>query len=118
MQSTSANATVIAFGPKRRAARAEGRRRGAARAIVSLWLGIAVLAIVLLVGQAAILLLRHGIAGLAIGLGVVTLAGWPIAGRLMKAGSDLSHKRPISLRSGRLGLKLSARAAEATDRDN
>ena len=118
MQSTSVNATVIAFGPKRRAARAEGRRRGAARAIVSLWLGIAVLAIVLLVGQAAILLLRHGVAGLAIGLGVVTLAGWPVAGRLIKAGSDGSHKRPISSRSGRPGLKLSARAAEATDRDN
>jgi hypothetical protein len=118
MPPTSVNATVIAFGPKRRAARAEGRRRGVARAIVSLWLGIAVIAIVLLVGQAAILLLRHGVAGLAIGFGVVTVAGWPVAGRLIKAGSDVSHKRPISTRRSRSRLKLSARAAEATERDN
>jgi hypothetical protein len=117
MQSTPASATVIAFGPKRRAARAESRRRGVARAIVSLWLGVAVIAVVLLVGQAAILLLHHGLAGLAIGLGVITVAGWPFAGRLIKAGSPASHKRPISGRMGRSRLKLSSRAAEATERD-
>jgi hypothetical protein len=118
MQPTSVNATVIEFGPKRRAALAEGRRRGAARAIVSLWLGVAVLAVVLLVGQASILLLRHGVAGLAIGLGIVTVAGWPVAGRLIKTGSAVSHKRPISTGSGLAPLKLSPQAAEATDREH
>jgi hypothetical protein len=118
MQPTSANATVIEFGPKRRAARSQGRRRGAARAIVSLWLGVVVLAVVLLVGQAAILVLRHGVAGLAIGLGVVTVAGWPVAGRLIKAGSGASHKQPISARNSLAPLKLSPQAAEATDREN
>jgi len=116
MRATS-NATVIEFGPKRRAARAQGRRRGAARAIVSLWLGVATLAVVLLVGQAAILVLRHGVAGVAIGLGVVTLAGWPLAGRLIKAGSTVSHNQPISARRAGAPLKLSPQAAEA-DRDN
>jgi hypothetical protein len=118
MQPRATNATVIEFGPKRRAARSEARRRGAARAIVSWWLGVAVLAVVLLVGQAAILMLRHGVAGVAIGLGVLTVAGWPLAGRLIKTSSGVSHKRPISTANGRAPLKLSPQAAEATDRDN
>jgi len=49
MQPT-AEARVIAFGPKRRAARASGRRRAVARGIVSLWLGMAAFAVLLLVG--------------------------------------------------------------------
>ena len=117
MQPTPASATVIAFGPKRRAARAEGRRRTVARGLVSIWLGVAVLAVVLLVGQGAILLLRHGLAGLGIGLAVVTVAGWPIAGRLIRTEAA-SHKRPISSRKGRSGLKLSRPTAEASERDH
>ena len=118
MQPTSASARVIPFGPKRRAARANGRRRAAARAIVSIWLGVAALALVLLVGQGAVLLLRHGPVGLGIGLGIVTLAGWPFAGRLIRPGSAESHKRPISRRTGQGGLKLSLPTAEATEREH
>jgi len=118
MQPTPMSATVIAFGPKRRAARAEGRRRAAARAIVSVWLGVGVLAMVLLVGEAAILLLRHGVAGLAIGLGVVTVAGWPLAGRLIRADAAKSHKQPISRHTRYQGLKPSPQTAEATEREH
>src|SRR5205807_9950373 len=74
MQPT-AQARVIAFGPKRRAARASGRRRAIARGIVSLWLGMAALALLLLVGQIVAVLLRHGVAGIGIGLVVVSAAG-------------------------------------------
>ena len=118
MQPTSVSARVIPFGPKRRAARADGRRRAAARAIVSVWLGVAVLALVLLVGQGAVLLLRHGLTGLGIGLGVVTVAGWPFAGRLIRSGSAQSHKRPISRGTRHQGLKHSGPTADATQREH
>jgi hypothetical protein len=112
-----AEARVIAFGPKRRAARASGRRRAVARGIVSLWLGMAALAVLLLVGQVVAVLLRHGLAGIAVGLAVVSIAGWPLAGRLIKNGSPASHKRPISGRARQLGLKFPAQTAEAEDID-
>lgn len=116
MQPT-AEARVIAFGPKRRAARASGRRRAVARGIVSLWLGLAALAVFLLIGQVVALLLRHGLAGIGIGLAVVSAAGWPLAGRLIKNGSPASHKQPISRRARQVGLKFSPRTAEAKDTD-
>lgn len=116
MQPT-AEARVIAFGPKRRAARASGRRRAVARGIVSLWLGLAALAILLLVGQVVALLLRHGLAGIGIGLVVVSAAGWPVAGRLIRNGSSAYHKQPISRRARPVGLKFSPRTAEARDTD-
>ena len=116
MQPT-AEATVIAFGPKRRAARASGRRRAAARGIVSVWLGTAALAVLLLVGQLVALLLRHGLAGIGIGLVVVSAAGWPLAGRLIKKGNPESRKRPISRPARNLGLKLSPSAADSQDVD-
>jgi hypothetical protein len=114
---TTAEARVIAFGPKRRAARASGRRRAVARGIVSVWLGTAALAVLLLVGQVVALLLRHGLAGIAIGLAVISAAGWPIAGRLIKNGAPGSHKRPISRRGRHVGLKLSPLAADSQDTD-
>lgn len=116
MQPT-AEATVIAFGPKRRAARNHGRRRAVARGIVSVWLGTAALALLLLVGQIVALLLRHGVAGIGIGLAIVSAAGWPLAGRLTKNGSAGSRKRPISGRARNLGLKLSPQAADSQDTD-
>ena len=116
MQPT-AEARVIAFGPKRRAARASGRRRAVARGIVSLWLGMAALALLLLVGQVVAVLLRHGLAGIGIGLVIVSAAGWPLAGRLIKNGSAY-HKQPISKRPRHVGLKFSSRTAEARDTDN
>ena len=118
MQSTHADATVIAFGPKRRAARASGRRRAVARGVIALWFGTAALAILLLVGEGAVLLLRHGLAGLGIGLLIVSAGGWPLAGRLLKADPQRApRKQPISQRPMPLALKLSGPAAEATDRD-
>jgi len=116
MQPT-AEARVIAFGPKRRASRASGRRRAVARGIVSLWLGMAALAVLLLVGQVVAVLLRHGLAGIGIGLGIVSAAGWPLAGRLIKNGSPTYRKRPISGRPRHVGLKFPSRTAEATDTD-
>lgn len=112
-----ADARVIAFGPRRRAARAFGRRRAVARGIMSLWLGTAALAVLLLVGQAVAALLRHGLAGLGVGLLIVSAAGWPLAGRLLKKSSPESRKRPISSRPRRLGLKLPPVSAEAHDTD-
>lgn len=112
-----AEARVIAFGPKRRAARASGRRRAVARGIVSVWLGTAALALLLLVGQMVAVLLRHGVAGIGIGLAAVSLAGWPLAGRLTKNGSAGPHKRPISGRARNLGLKLLPQAADSQDTD-
>jgi MFS family permease len=116
MQPT-AEATVIAFGPKRRAVRASGRRRAVARGIVSVWLGAAALAILLLVGQLVAVLLRHGVAGIGIGLAVVSAAGWPLAGRLLTRGSPPQRKRPISRRPRHVGLKSSPKTAEAKDTD-
>jgi len=116
MQPT-AEATVIAFGPKRRAARASGRRRAVARGIVSVWLGMAALAVLLLVGQMVAVLLRHGVAGIGIGLAVVSAAGWPLAGRLTKNGSGTSRKQPISGRPPHVGLKFWPQTAEAKDTD-
>jgi len=116
MQPT-AEARVIAFGPKRRSVRASGRRRAVARGIVSLWLGTAALAVLLLVGQVVAVLLRHGVAGIGIGLVVVSAAGWPLAGRLLKKGSQAQRKRPISRRPRHVGLKSSPRTAEAKDKD-
>jgi len=116
MQPT-AEARVIAFGPKRRAARASGRRRAVARGIVSLWLGMAALAVLLLVGQIVALLLRHGLVGIGIGLVVISAAGWPLAGRLIRNGSAAYRKQPISRRPRQVGLKFSPRTAEATDTD-
>ena len=116
MQPT-AEARVIAFGPKRRASRAFGRRRAVARGIVSLWLGTAALAVLLLVGQIVAVLLRHGLAGIGIGLAVVSAAGWPLAGRLIKKGSPAYRKQPISRRPRHVGLKFPSRTAEATDTD-
>jgi len=117
MQPTHADARVIAFGPKRRAARAFGRRRALARGIVSLWLGAAALAVLLLVGEVVAVLLRHGLTGIGIGLVIVSAAGWPLAGRLIKTGRPTSPKRPISRGPRTLGLKLSPIPAEAHDRD-
>ena len=116
MQPT-AQARVIAFGPKRRAARASGRRRAIARGIVSLWLGMAALALLLLVGQIMAVLLRHGVAGIGIGLVVISAAGWPLAGRLIANGSRTSRNQPISRRPRHLGLKSSPRTAETKDID-
>ncbi len=113
----TAEARVIAFGPKRRAARGFGRRRALARGIVSLWLGMAALAVLLLVGEATAALLHHGLAGMGIGLVVVSAAGWPIAGRLLKRGTPASRKRPISRGQGNVGLKLSRFGAEAKETD-
>lgn len=116
MQPT-AEARVIAFGPKRRASRASGRRRAVARGIVSLWLGTAALAVLLLVGEVVAVLLRHGLAGMGIGLAVVSAAGWPLAGRLIKNGSPAYNKQPISGRARPVGLKSSPRTAEAKETD-
>jgi len=117
MQPTHADGRVIAFGPKRRAARAFGRRRAVARGIVSLWLGAAALAVLLLVGEGVAVLLRHGLAGIGIGLAIVSAAGWPLAGRLLKTGSSTSRKRPISRGRRAFALKLPPIPAEAHDRD-
>ena len=111
---SSTQATVIALGAKRRAARAGSRRRVAARAIVALWIGVGALALVLLVGQATVLVLRHGLAGLGIALAVISIAGWPVAGRLIKQGAP--RKRPISRAGGRTLLKLSAQRADGIEK--
>ena len=117
MQPTAADARVIAFAPKRRASRASGRRKAVARALVSIWIGTAALAVLLLVGQIVAVVLRHGIAGMGIGLLVVSVAGWPLAGRLLKKNLAASRKRPISSRQRHSGLKLSPLGAEAQDTD-
>ena len=116
MQPT-AEARVIAFGPKRRAVRASGRRRAIARGIVSVWLGMAALAVLLLVGQVVAVLLRHGLVGIGIGLALISAAGWPLAGRLIKNGSPASRKRPISGRPRQVGLIFPPRTAEAKETD-
>lgn len=113
----TAEARVIAFGPKRRAARASGRRRAVGRGIVSVWLGTAALALLLLIGQIVASLLRHGVAGIGTGLVVVSVAGWPLAGRLTKNGPAGSRKRPISGRARNLGLKLLPQTADSQDTD-
>jgi hypothetical protein len=112
MGSTHARATVIAFAPKRRAARANGRRRAVARGLVAAWFGMAALAVLLLLGQGVALMLRHGVAGIGIGLVAVSAASWPVAGRLLVTGSSGPRKRPISRRHGAFRLKLSPLVAE------
>ena len=114
MQSTQA--TIVALAPKRRALRAGSRRRVAARGIVAVWIGIGALALVLLVGQATVLVMRHGLAGLGIALAVVSVAGWPIAGRLLKTQNSGPRKRPISASGGQKLLKLSARSADGIEK--
>jgi hypothetical protein len=118
MQTTHAGSTVIAFDPKRRAARAYGRRRAVARGMISLWLGIPGLVALVLLGEAVAVLLRHGLAGLGVGLVIVSGASWPLAGKLLSAGSRDPRKRPISRRTRNLGLKLATGRAEAQNEDN
>ena len=113
---SSTQATVVALGAKRRAARAYSRRRVAARGIVALWIGTGVLAATLLLGQATAFVLHHGLAALGIALVVVSAAGWPLAGRLLKNGSSSPHKRPISRPGGRKLLKLSAQPADGIEK--
>ncbi|MGZ4139541.1 MAG: hypothetical protein ACXVQ7_07105 [Actinomycetota bacterium] len=119
MQPTgSGGATVIAFGPKRRAARADTVRRRFARAIVSVWIAVGALGVFLLLGEGASLVLRHGMEGLGIALGVLGLAAWPLAGRWVRAATPpASRIRPISSQRSRRPLKRIPISAEATDGD-
>jgi hypothetical protein len=119
MQSSDVGGTVIALAGKRRAARSDGRRRSAARVVVALWLGVGVLGVILLLGQAAVLVLHHGVAGLGIGLIALTALAWPLAGRWIRyAADEPSHKQPISSKSGARPLKGTLRSAEALKRDS
>jgi len=115
MQATQA--TVVAIGAKRRAVRADSRRRVFARGVVSVWIGVGVLTGILLLGEAAVLVLRHGLAGLGIAVALISIAGWPVAGRLMKTGGSTPRKRPISGPGGRKLLKLSAGPADGIEKN-
>jgi hypothetical protein len=77
-------AAVIALKAKRKAARAGKRKDALARTIVALWSGFAMLATLLFLGTVGTLALRHGALGLGITLGITCLAGWAIAGRLLR----------------------------------
>ena len=80
----ASGATVIALKTRRKAARSGKRRDALARAIVALWSGFAMLATLLAVATAGTFALRHGILGLGIALSFTCLAGWAIAGRLLR----------------------------------
>jgi hypothetical protein len=80
-------ATVVALKTKRKASKAGKRRDALARAIVALWSGFAMLSTILLLGTLGTLALRNGLLGIGIALGILCLAGWAIAGRLV-------HKKP------------------------
>ena len=88
-------ATVIALKTKRKSARAGKRRDALARALVAAWSGLAMLTSLLIVATVGGFILRHGLTGLGIALAIASIAGWAIAGRLVRRRTPDTEPRDL-----------------------
>ena len=108
-------APVVELGARRRSRRTKHARARAVHGLVALWFGTAIFTALVLVGQLTSLALKHGLAGLGIGVVITAAIAWPAAAYWLRRVRSASQRSsgPIRRPSMRLATKPSRRDADS-----